>query len=541
MKLLLQLVFAFTAVGSSQAFSSFSSSSTFQVERVFRSKAFRASTLDDISTALEDKDATKVDPPMAKTTSHVTAPTKEDLGEEDARFDCDESVAFWKTHQLSADQAPAFMASIVSKYLLGSSASAAARAYWIYHLARSGYFSTNAVVGSVAHVLYERIIEGSEEHVMGLLGSVSPSQRNEAGDTLLKLWTEAVVAYEQDWKWIDQGILNYPWDATLQAQAKSTDSGSRPTLQLDHKQANPFFALQETRRLVRESIAIWGRRARLAGKPAGVWLGNEGSHKGSNLDSKEKSGMQYPAYFLNDFHYQTDGWMSTESANTYEVSTETLFLGRQDAMQRQTLVPLKQHFIREPPQQMLEVACGTGRHATFARDNFPTTNMTLVDLSPFYLNKARENDRYWRQYRGELATKLATNIKSSSVAAMDTTTFVQANAEELPFPDNTFDAVTTVYLFHELPHEARVRVALEMARVCKPGGMVVFSDSLQTGDRPPLDRETVLADFSKLNEPHYASYLAEDIAALFTTSGNNLTCGKKFLNSRTKTLSFIKE
>jgi hypothetical protein len=35
---------------------------------------------------------------------------------------------------------------------------------------------------------------------------------------------------------------------------------------------------------------------------------------------------------------QTDGWLSDASARVYEVSTETLFLGRQDAMQRQTLV-----------------------------------------------------------------------------------------------------------------------------------------------------------------------------------------------------------
>ena len=37
---------------------------------------------------------------------------------------------------------------------------------------------------------------------------------------------------------------------------------------------------------------------------------------------------------------QTDGWLSDASARVYEVSTETLFLGRQDAMQRQTLVRL---------------------------------------------------------------------------------------------------------------------------------------------------------------------------------------------------------
>ena len=49
--------------------------------------------------------------------------------------------------------------------------------------------------------------------------------------------------------------------------------------------------------------------------------------------------------------------------------------------------------------RVLEVACGTGRFATFIRDNHPNAEITLVDLSPFYLEAARENDQYWRATR----------------------------------------------------------------------------------------------------------------------------------------------
>ena len=75
--------------------------------------------------------------------------------------------------------------------------------------------------------------------------------------------------------------------------------------------------------------------------------------------------------YMNTFHYQTDGWFSQHSANIYETSTETLFVGRQDAMQRQALVPLS-GFMREQAASgrgtsMLEVACGTGRLATFVK------------------------------------------------------------------------------------------------------------------------------------------------------------------------------
>jgi len=40
------------------------------------------------------------------------------------------------------------------------------------------------------------------------------------------------------------------------------------------------------------------------------------------------------------------------------------------------------------------------RFATFLRDNFPHAVVTLTDLSPFYLEKARQNDQYRRDYRG---------------------------------------------------------------------------------------------------------------------------------------------
>ncbi len=129
---------------------------------------------------------------------------------------------------------------------------------------------------------------------------------------------------------------------------------------------------------------------------------------------------------------ETDGWFSADSAEIYESSTETLFLGRQDAMQRSTLVPLARHLQSAGVQsgaglKLLEVACGTGRFATYikvstrslsmpraiwpmlqasykafakpcvfdSQDNWPEMEITCLDLSPFYLAKARENMRYW--------------------------------------------------------------------------------------------------------------------------------------------------
>ena len=84
----------------------------------------------------------------------------------------------------------------------------------------------------------------------------------------------------------------------------------------------------------------------------------------------------------------------------YETSTETLFIGRQDAMQRLSL-PAITRFAKERGSSSgaglaaLEVGCGTGRFMTFVRDNLPEMDVTYSDLSPFYLEKARENNKYW--------------------------------------------------------------------------------------------------------------------------------------------------
>jgi hypothetical protein len=47
----------------------------------------------------------------------------------------------------------------------------------------------------------------------------------------------------------------------------------------------------------------------------------------------------------------------------------------------------------------LEVAAGTGRFATFVKDEYAQMDLTLSDLSPFYLAEARRNLAYWKRMR----------------------------------------------------------------------------------------------------------------------------------------------
>ncbi len=204
-----------------------------------------------------------------------------------------------------------------------------------------------------------------------------------------------------------------------------------------------------------------------------------------------------PAYYLQNFHYQTDGYLSRRSAELYDHQVEVLFGGGADAMRRQALVPLHDFLRtrRSAETRLLDLACGTGRFLTFVKDNYPRLRITALDLSPAYLAKARELLKPWRRVD-----------------------FVEAAAEATGLAESSCDVVTCIYLFHELPRKVRTQVAREIARVLKPGGKLIFLDSLQLGDEP--DYDGLLEYFPvAFHEPYYADYLRQDLGALFDSAG----------------------
>ncbi len=208
-----------------------------------------------------------------------------------------------------------------------------------------------------------------------------------------------------------------------------------------------------------------------------------------------------PAYYRQNFHYQTGGYLTEESARLYDHQVEVLFGGGADAMRRQALVPIVKHLRdrRSVDCRLLDVAAGTGRFLTFVKDNHPRLPVTALDLSPAYLREARRNLAPW--------------ARSAAL--------VQGAAEAIPLAEGTQDIVTCIYLFHELPPKIRTQVANEMARVLKPGGILVFMDSIQYGDNPAMDG--LLDIFPQaFHEPFYAHYARADLESLFAAAGLRL-------------------
>jgi ubiquinone/menaquinone biosynthesis C-methylase UbiE len=206
---------------------------------------------------------------------------------------------------------------------------------------------------------------------------------------------------------------------------------------------------------------------------------------------------RFPAYYRRTFHWQTDGYFSERSAEVYELGVELLFRGTADVMRRQIIPPISELARARGAGRMrvLDVACGTGRTLHQLARAHPKMRLYGCDLSPAYVKTARKR-----------------------LADVDEVTLAVENAEALPWADGTFDVATSVYLFHELPRNARRNVARELHRVVKPGGLVVIADSAQLADSRELER--VLRDFPRdFHEPFYADYLEDDLAVLLADTG----------------------
>src|SRR5579883_2726831 len=167
--------------------------------------------------------------------------------------------------------------------------------------------------------------------------------------------------FAQDWHNIEQGYYAPPQDGL----------------------GNPFAAFVRTLDFFADLTAVEQRRR---GGPEGRRLAGE------------KPG-RYPRYYLQSFHFQSDGYLSAASAERYDHQVEVLFGGAAAAMRRQALVPLRTALQRrrsgQPVARLLDVACGTGGFLREVKRNFPRLSVTGLDLSSPYLEVAQRRLADW--------------------------------------------------------------------------------------------------------------------------------------------------
>jgi ubiquinone/menaquinone biosynthesis C-methylase UbiE len=276
-----------------------------------------------------------------------------------------------------------------------------------------------------------------------------------------------------------KGRLNDDMVALLEQDLANVEAGIYP-LPTDHD-GSLLTMLNRSRLFFRDLPDVDERRKRNATREV--------------LNAKTRG--RRPNYYLQNFHFQSGGWLTEESADRYDTQVEVLFKGTANAMRRQALPPLAEAFAGHDQRrlQLIDIGCGTGRFLDSVKQVWPRLPTLGLDLSEAYIRHARRHLKRWSR-----------------------TNLVVANAEAIPAPDNSCDAVTSIFMLHELPPKVRRTVIGEAARVLKPGGRLILMDSLQRGDVPEYDG--MLERFPQYyHEPYYQSYVSENFSAVARRCG----------------------
>lgn len=223
-----------------------------------------------------------------------------------------------------------------------------------------------------------------------------------------------------------------------------------------------------------------------------------------------EQGDGLPSYYRQNFHFQSDGWLSEHSAAIYDTQVEVLFTGAADVMRRRAMKPIAEWMAGRSQRDLrgLDVGCGTGRLLAFLHDAWPGMKLSGVDLSAPYLAEAR------RVVGRTARVKL-----------------IEGPAEKLPFDDSSIDFAVSSFLLHELPQEVRMQALAEVARVTRPGGLVVIVESIQKGDQPSWDGLLDLFPHY-FHEPYYADYVEGRLEAWAADSGLTLVASERAFLSK---------
>jgi ubiquinone/menaquinone biosynthesis C-methylase UbiE len=130
-------------------------------------------------------------------------------------------------------------------------------------------------------------------------------------------------------------------------------------------------------------------------------------------------------------------------------------------MQRIIFGPIQQAVLQlaaeqvSRPSAILDVGCGTGKLLKSAEARFPGAKLVGVDAAIEMVKYAQT---------------------SNPTGAIQ---FQQAMAEELPFPNASFDLVFSTMTFHHWSNQTRG--IAEVARILTPGGRWVLADFVASG------------------------------------------------------------
>ena len=109
----------------------------------------------------------------------------------------------------------------------------------------------------------------------------------------------------------------------------------------------------------------------------------------------------------------------------------------------------------------LDVGCGSGALTIACAKRNPKATMVGCDI--------------WSgSYKSEFSKELCEN--NAKLEGVENVRFENGNAVKLPFEDESFDVVTSNYVYHNITGKNKQKLLLETFRVLKKGGVFVIHD-----------------------------------------------------------------
>jgi ubiquinone/menaquinone biosynthesis C-methylase UbiE len=223
-------------------------------------------------------------------------------------------------------------------------------------------------------------------------------------------------------------------------------------------------------------------------------------------------GFEVPRYIAaGDIHMMPGGYhydpkgdeQSIRQGAVFDKAASLYSLGRQggqmnDMRGNTVIAHLYEIYPDLDPKTVLEMGCTVGNSLVAVKRAFPGADCTGLDVGASLL-------RYARARAAHLGVPLD---------------FVQGNAEQTDFPDDSFDLVYSSAMLHETSHKALPRIMAECFRVLKPGGVMIH---LEVPFRAEMADafDLVRADYETRynNEPFWLGATEADYAVLAQKAG----------------------
>jgi ubiquinone/menaquinone biosynthesis C-methylase UbiE len=146
----------------------------------------------------------------------------------------------------------------------------------------------------------------------------------------------------------------------------------------------------------------------------------------------------------------------------------------------------------QPTHRVLDTGCGTGTLAVLIKRLYGAAEVVGIDPDPKALARARRK-----------AARAALLVR-----------FDQGFANELPYPDGSFDRVFSSFMFHHLPKRVKEGTPREVRRVLASGGSFHLLDFVR-----PEERSASWWDRLVFSSPHFKDSFDSLILTLLRQAG----------------------